>query len=135
MATTPMAKRPTGTGVTCFFFDVDTGKRCDRPGGQYLFCSTAHHRDRWFQLKPEMQNSLNAMCVNNAVNKNLQRWAEAYKEYKAMLLAQEQAAAASAAADFIVHTAKERQEAEALYAENYQRARAALEGAVGVTVL
>jgi hypothetical protein len=45
------------------------------------------------------------------------------------------AAASSAAADLIVHTAKERQEAEALYKENYQRARAALEGAVGVTVL
>ena len=130
-----MAKRPTGTGVTCFFFDVDTGERCDRPGGQYLFCATAHHRDRWFQLTPEIQNTLNAMCANNAANKNLQRWAEAYEKYKEMLLAQEQAAASSAAADLIVHTAKKRQEAEALYAENYQRARAAIEGAVGVTVL
>ena len=135
MATTPMAKRPTGTGVTCFFFDVDTGKRCDRPGGQYLFCATAHHRDRWFQLTPEMQNSLNAMCVNNAVNKNLQRWAEAYKEYKAMLHAQEHAAASSAVADLIVHATKVRQEAGAQYVAQRARAALALEGAVGVTVL
>jgi hypothetical protein len=76
------ALRPSGTGVTCFFYDLGSGERCKRPAGRTLFCSTAHHQDRWKLLTPETQVELNGFCTNEAVNKNAAKYDELYEIYR-----------------------------------------------------
>jgi hypothetical protein len=76
------AMRPAGTGVPCFFYDLGDGVRCGRPAGRTLFCSTAHHQDRWKLLTPETQVELNNFCTNPTVNKNAEKYAELYDVYR-----------------------------------------------------
>lgn len=76
------ALRPSGTGVACFFYDLGSGERCKRPAGRTLFCSTAHHQDRWKLLTPETQVELNSFCTNEAVNKSAEKYDELYEIYR-----------------------------------------------------
>jgi len=102
-----MAKRPLGTGVLCFFFDVNDGKRCQKSAGAYVFCPLQHHQDRWKLLHETMQEKLNGLSTNTAWNKDRARWDEAYEKYREGFAADQLSDAYALGMDFVATTAEQ----------------------------
>ena len=100
----PMAKRPLGTGVPCFFFDVNDGKRCQKAAGAYIFCQLPHHQDRWNLLSETMQEQLNGLSTNDAVNRDRSRWDELYLQYRQGFAADQLSDAHCLGVDFVATT-------------------------------
>ena len=123
-----MAKRPLGTGVPCFFFDVNDSKRCQKAAGAYIFCQVPHHQDRWNLLSETMQEQLNGLSTNDAVNRDRSRWDELYLQYRQGFAADQLSDAHCLGVDFVATTAEQTASAGARMKAATEDARRRLQG-------